>query len=267
VRLRRAQPWLGTMVEIEVSHRSRNVLLQATDQAFAAIARVHRLMSRQLADSDVARLNHAPAGRRVPVHAWTARTLSQALHWQRLSASAFDIVEPGRGSRRGPAAPLRVLNDRTGAGATVLKQRNCRISLDGIAKGFAIDQAIRVLRRHQVHSGLVIAGGDLRCFGARTFRVSLRRPDAAAPAPAWQLRVRDCAMATSGRYFGGTLWNTASDDARASWTVMARTATAADALTKVVYGLAADSAKLLRQCAARAWYVQPCNHSFVCVEL
>jgi FAD:protein FMN transferase len=265
VRLRRAQPWLGTLVEIDASQRSGRVLRTAMDLAFAVIARVHHLMSRQLPDSDVARLNRAPAGARVLVHPWTAHTLRRALHWQQLSNSAFDIVEPDQ--HRHSAASLRVCNESTRAGIAIVKQRDCRISLDGIAKGFAIDQATRVLRRHQIDSGIVIAGGDLRCFGARTFPVSLRRPDATAPAPAWRLNVRDCAVATSGPYFGAQLWNAATDDDRESWTVMARTATAADALTKVVYGSAQSGRKLLRRCKARAWRIQPDGPSFVCREL
>ena len=264
MRLRRAQPWLGTLVEIEAAQRSSNVLNRAMEQAFRAIAHVHQLMSRQLPDSDVARLNHALPGERVPVHPWTASTLIRALHWQRVSANTFNIAEPDQHPQH---ASLKVCNERTRAGIPIVKQRDCRISLDGIAKGFAIDQAIRVLRRHRIDSGLVIAGGDLRCFGARTFPVSLRRPDASVPAPAWNLQIRDCAVATSGRYFGGTIWNTAADSDCASWTVMARTATAADALTKVVYGLATDSAPLLRRCSARAWRIQRSGQSFVCLEL
>jgi thiamine biosynthesis lipoprotein ApbE len=112
-----------------------------------------------------------------------------------------------------------------------------------------------------------MAGGDLRCFGAPSFPVWVRCPDPIVPAPMWHLQLRGCALATSGRYFGATLWNTANDFPCESWTVTAPTATAADALTKVVCGLGADSKMLLRRCRARGWHIRKVDSSFVCVEL
>jgi FAD:protein FMN transferase len=224
-------------------------------------------MSRQLPDSEVARLNHAPAGARVQVHPWTAQTIARGLRWQQLSAGTFDITEPDQQPAVRRAALLRVSRARTRAGVAVRKLGACRISLDGIAKGFAIDKAVHELRRHGVDSGLVIAGGDLRCFGPRTFSVVLRRPDPKAPLPAWELQLRECALATSGRYFGSTLWNARTDTVCESWTVMAPTATAADALTKVVSGQAAGSAGLLQRYRARAWHAFKVDAMFTAVEL
>jgi len=261
MKLRRAQPWLGTLVEIEARHRSINALRSALDAAFAAIAQVHRLMSRQLPDSDVTRINAAAAGEQVPVHPWTAQTICRAQRLWRLSSGSFDIVEPPatteqshhhaqcRGER------FSVYRSAARGPTWICKMQPCSISLDGIAKGFAVDQAIHRLRRHGADTGLVNAGGDLRCFGPEAYRVLVRRPDPSGSAPAWQLHVRDCALATSGRYFGNTLWNVAGKSTHESWTVVAPTATAADALTKVAFCQAGRSAQLLRRLKAQAWHV------------
>src|SRR5262249_34530102 len=48
--------------------------------------------------------------------------------------------------------------------------------LGGIAKGFAVDRAVEALRRAEIGSGLVNAGGDLRSFGESGHRVHLRDP-------------------------------------------------------------------------------------------
>ena len=40
------------------------------------------------------------------------------------------------------------------------------LDLGGIAKGYAVDEAVRVLQRQGLRAGIVNAGGDLRCFGS-----------------------------------------------------------------------------------------------------
>lgn len=253
MKLRRAQPWLGTLVEIEAGHRSSRALQAAIDAAFAAIAKVHHLMSRQAPDSDVTRINQAAAGESVLVHPWTARALRSAQRLWQLSAGSFDIVEPSEAPANTQHLQISPAGSR--CHVAILKLHACRISLDGIAKGFAVDQAIHRLRRHGANSGMVNAGGDLRCFGPQPFAVLLRRPLPGNSAPHWQLSVRDCAVATSGAYFGTTLWNVTDPPACESWTVMAPTATTADALTKVVFCQGGRSAKLLQRLAARAWHL------------
>src|SRR5258706_1044712 len=73
---RRARPLLGTLVEIRL--RDAPIASVAFERAFAAVERVHRCMSRQEADSDVARINRAPAGARIAVDAWTQGVLQRA---------------------------------------------------------------------------------------------------------------------------------------------------------------------------------------------
>src|SRR5262249_60100512 len=51
-----------------------------------------------------------------------------------------------------------------------------RIDLGGIAKGFAVDRALDVLRDRGMPAGLVNAGGDLAAFGPATETVHIRHP-------------------------------------------------------------------------------------------
>src|SRR5439155_21847017 len=81
-----------------------------------------------------------------------------------------------------------------------------QIDRGGIAKGFAVDEAVTELQRHGIRSGLVNAGGDLRAFGRREQQVHLRHPaclDKIVP-----LRpLTDCALATSATYFSRKKWH------------------------------------------------------------
>src|SRR5262249_37570093 len=51
-----------------------------------------------------------------------------------------------------------------------------RIDLGGIAKGYAVDRAVAVLKEHLMTQGLVNAGGDIAAFGRTPRRVQIRDP-------------------------------------------------------------------------------------------
>ena len=55
--LRRCQPWLGTFVEVSATGGGEEALRRGVRAAFAAIQRVHHLMSFHDPDSEVTRLN------------------------------------------------------------------------------------------------------------------------------------------------------------------------------------------------------------------
>jgi thiamine biosynthesis lipoprotein len=176
--IHRARPLLGTFVEIAVAQAP--AIEAAVGAAFAAVAKVHRLMSFHGADSDVSRLNREAADGAVRVHEWTYRVLEIALDLQRRSAGAFDITvalalqqlgllppspssgRVGWGPFRGTAPVegdphLTLPEDGEGKGRTARIQllpsnhvrfagRDVLIDLGGIAKGFAVDRAIDALR-------------------------------------------------------------------------------------------------------------------------
>jgi thiamine biosynthesis lipoprotein len=190
-RLTRARPLLGTFVEVSVSDAPRADMDAAVDAAFAAVADVHRLMSFHDAGSDVGCLNSAASAQPVTVHAWTYQVLELAADMHRRSRGAFDIAvaprlqELGllpRGADEQPSDPAEI----PGASAIELlpdcrvrlRHPSMRIDLGGIAKGFAVDRAIDVLRDHAMPSGLVNAGGDLSAFGPAAQTIQVRDPRA-----------------------------------------------------------------------------------------
>src|SRR6516165_9961186 len=101
--IRRAQPWLGTFVEIAASGGCdrQDDLQDAVDAAFDAVAQVHRLMSFHDAESDVSRLNREGHAGPVTVHAWTYQVLETALELNRRSDGCFDIAVAPLLQRRG----------------------------------------------------------------------------------------------------------------------------------------------------------------------
>jgi FAD:protein FMN transferase len=223
---RRARPALGTLVEMRVPDTADAPA--AFESAFAAVGRVHRLMSRQEADSDVSRLNRAAPGALMAIDGWTFQVLQRAKALHAASRGLFDCAAaPGLD---GSLADLELPDE-----CRVRLRQPLAISLDGIAKGYAVDRAVEALRLAGASAGVVNAGGDLRVFGDEPQAIHVRHPR--NPGSLVLIgAVREAAVATSGRYFGNSsLVDPRTRRARASaWsaTVVARDCTTADALTK-----------------------------------
>jgi len=188
-RLRRARPLLGTFVEIAVAHAAQDVMEAAVEDAFDAIARVHRRMSFHDPASDVSRLNNHAADGAVTVDPWTFQVLEAAVELHRRTAGAFDVgvapvlqkmgLLPGPKSARPPGPLAATVDDPIELlpGSRVRFRERCvAIDLGGIAKGFAVDRALDVLREHRLLHGLVNAGGDLAVFGSEPESVFIRHP-------------------------------------------------------------------------------------------
>jgi thiamine biosynthesis lipoprotein len=277
--IRRTQPLLGTFVEIAAAGAARGDLQQAVDDAFAAVAEVHRLMSFHDPQSDVSRLNREAFAAAVPVHAWTYQVLETAIELNRESSSVFDVtVAPllqRCGLLPGGAGDAAPAGERTAASGAVelLGDRRVRyrhastaIDLGGIAKGFAADRALDVLRKRGLVGGLVNAGGDLAAFGPEPELVHIRHP-ANAGRVLGCAAISNAALASSGRTLD--LLQFAEAGACAIFdpmtqapvqgivgaTVRAPCCMIADALTKVVMiaGEAADN--LLQHYRASALFV------------
>lgn len=246
--IRRMQPLLGTFVEIGA--RGEVVSDELVSAAFSAISAIHDMASFQSPESALTQLNRQPGVWMVlPCH--LLRLLRMAREMTRRSGGLFNCTVgaelvalgllPDHG---GPAAFIRgEADDIELQGRQARLRRPVRITLDGIAKGYAVDRAISVLRRGEADAAWVNAGGDLRVFGELQLPVQRREADQSLT---FLGHVRDAAVASSvlrsipdTRYPGFLIGRTDDSQAR-TWTVLARQAWRADALTKVA-ALAADS--------------------------
>jgi len=208
--VRRARPLLGTLVEIAAQGSDAAALAEAVEAAFGAIATVHRLMSFHEGSSDVARMNRRAARTAVHVHSWTFSVLQEAQGVAEASEGIFDVTVASvlvrhRLLPRTPGAPVPHPSATFRdvwllPGLRVRFSRPLLLDVGGIAKGFAVDRAIDALRAAGARSGVVNAGGDLRCFGPVARQVHVRDPgcpDRLLPLA----ELRDGAIATSGVYF------------------------------------------------------------------
>jgi thiamine biosynthesis lipoprotein len=185
-----------------VTYTSPRLDETATRAAVAkAVAEMHRLeslVSEWKSDSEIGRIN-AQSGEWVSVGPETLEVLGRGLWAGKLSRGTFDITFQAlskvwkfgsaqdavpKPPTRAEVEPLRRLVDYRrveldGAGRRVRIGKGQQLGLGGIAKGYIVDQAARVLRENGVSAFLAQAGGDL--YGAG------RKPDGAA----WVSGVQD----------------------------------------------------------------------------
>jgi thiamine biosynthesis lipoprotein len=139
--------------------------------------------------------------------------------------------------------------------ARFLKQ-GMAITLGGIAKGYAVDRAVEVLKDSGIERALVDIGGDIRGFGPKTWRIAIQHP---RDEYEWLevIDLKNSAVATSGDYrqfflLGERRVHHILDpktgepaDAVMSVTVVARNCLDADALTTLVFVLGPEKGKEL----------------------
>ncbi|WP_024973228.1 FAD:protein FMN transferase [Ralstonia pickettii] len=211
--IRRSKPLLGTFVEVRIDdvypQDCAHLAETAIAAAFSVIEQAEALMSFQRSDSDLSRLHAASVGEAVRVHPWTMRVLREAQRMHERTGGVFDptvarmlVAHKILPRPAGPTAEVdaRIADVVTLGENRISKRRALWLDLGGIAKGFAVDMAILSLRRHNVRSGAVSAGGDLRVFGKHAQPIHVR--SANAPGRLELLgRLTNGAVATSGHYF------------------------------------------------------------------
>jgi len=201
-----------------VPYGERGRAEKALCQAETALRAVEARMSTWMADSEVSCFNAAGGGVEVPLSPETLEVLRIARDSASQTHGAFDVtcgpvIELWRrAGERGVAPTETELADAraaSGWGLIELTERGgvkrcdtARVDLGGVAKGYAIDQAVEALRHGGLDGGLVDVGGDLACFGqqadGQSWPVDVRNPFGSGRLA--QLRVRDAAVATSGNY-------------------------------------------------------------------
>jgi thiamine biosynthesis lipoprotein len=148
------------------------------DEALDEVDRIDRLMSHYKADSALSRLNREASRGPVKVDPELFDFIAEAMRYQRESGGAFDItVGPlmkawgfFRGEGRVPAGhELADARLRVGGARVVLNAEEKTIAFDragveldlgGIAKGYAVDRVVELLRARRIAAALISAGGS-----------------------------------------------------------------------------------------------------------
>jgi thiamine biosynthesis lipoprotein len=215
--VQRCKPFLGTYVEIEIIDpgKSKNPV-HAVDQAYDVINKINNLMSFHLSHSDLTKINQQACQHEVTVDPLTFEVLALAKDLFNLTSGAFDCAVAHylqaqdllphcvdmqnieTKPTRNPSCSLDHL--LLGHPFTVRFTKPLSLDLGGIAKGYAVDQACKVLMSCGIEAACVNAGGDLRIFGEHDTAIHIRNP-LQPQQLIYAGQLRDGAFASSANYF------------------------------------------------------------------
>ena len=194
------------------------------EAAFKRIAQLNDILSDYEADSELSQLSRTSGqGREIPVSEDLWRVIERAQLVAEQSGGAFDAtvgpcVNLWRKARREKTMPdpVRLAEARRAVGYTHVRlnpQRktvqllvpDMRLDFGGIAKGYAIDEALKTLRLRGSTRALVSGGGDMAVGdpppGKNGWRIELAPLDVTNAPPARFVLLSHAALATSGDLF------------------------------------------------------------------
>lgn len=215
---------MGTTYNVTVVAGSEQTIPgNLADSIAGWLEEVNQSMSTYLPDSELSRLNEAPAGEWIRVSPMLAEVLSEAQSISELSEGAFDVtVGPlvdlwgfgpvDTGDQIPSEAALEEVRQRVGFEhlqvridpPEVLKSREIRIDLSAIAKGFGADYVGRQLSAAGFENHLVEIGGDLLVSGHNAagehWRIGVEKPAFERQGVQQAIVVEEAGVATSGDY-------------------------------------------------------------------
>jgi thiamine biosynthesis lipoprotein len=260
---------MGLPVRVTLYAPDEPAARTAADLAFARVEALNAVFSDYDGDSELSRLSDtAGRGAVVSVGPELWRVLEFAQRVSGLSRGAFDItvgpvVNLWRVARRKRVLPsgdrlqealgrvgYTYLELDPGRRTALLRRARMRLDAGGIAKGYAMEEALEVLRSGGFARAMVAGGGDIALGepppGESGWRIEVIALDAGgAPAPRF-LRLSNCSVATSGDLYqrveiDGKRYSHIVDPRtgigltdHSLVTVVARRGIEADALSKVV---------------------------------
>jgi len=214
----REEAIMGTAVRVELWHDDAAAARAAMSAVMDEMHRIDASMSPYKPDSELSRLNREAAHKPVTISREMFDLIARSIEFSKLSGGAFDITfssvgylydyrEHVKPTDQQIAQALPGINYRhlqlDPKGRTLHFARpGVRIDLGGIAKGYAVDNCIAILKGRGITNAIVTAGGDSRLLGdrrGRPWNVGIRDPRQRGEVAA-VLPLADVAISTSGDY-------------------------------------------------------------------
>ncbi|MBS1606290.1 MAG: FAD:protein FMN transferase [Bacteroidetes bacterium] len=219
---RKTLPLMGNKFELTVIADDETWAMDCIDAGIAEIRRIERLLTTFSEDSETALINRNAGVAPVPVSSETFGLIERSIRISRLTQGAFDITY-GSIDRRlwNFDANMRQLPDKETAkkmvrlinyknilldrerGTVFLREKGMRIGFGGIGKGYAAEQAKKIMAAMGADSGIVNASGDLAVWGYQPggipWTIGIVNPNMNDSIFSY-LNVTNLAIATSGNY-------------------------------------------------------------------
>jgi len=194
----------------------------AFEDVFDEFARLEKLMSTWIADSDVSRVNRDAGVRPVPASPEVREVLTTAQQISEWTGGKFDVTFGALAGlwkfdhdqdnvipdirdvrRRLPLIDYRAIRIDEPAGTVFVARKGMSVHLGGIGKGYAVDRGADILRLHGLRDFMVQSGGDIYVAGLKDgqpWRLGIQDPRGPANRSFAELDLSDGTFSTSGDY-------------------------------------------------------------------
>lgn len=212
---------MGTKVSVALYLEDEVKAEQAVAAVMAEMRRIDASFSPYIETSELSRVNRlapkASASAPLAISAELSYLIDKSLYYSRISEGTFDItfaslaryydyrkkLSPSEQQREEllPVINYRLVHLDKTRNTLWFGHPKVYIDLGGIAKGYAVDRAIEVVRGYGVRHASVTAGGDSRVIGdklGRPWLVGIKNPR--ADKVAITLPLENVAVSTSGDY-------------------------------------------------------------------
>jgi len=179
----REEAIMGTRVAVELWSEDAALATRAMEAVIAEMRRTDALMSTYRPESQLSAVNAHAFERPVTVDPEIIEVVVRSFDFSRMSGGAFDVTYASVGYLYDYRAHQRPSGEQVAAALPTIdyrqvqvdRERNTirflrpgmRIDLGGIAKGYAVDRSIEMLRELGIEHAMVNAGGDTRLLGDR----------------------------------------------------------------------------------------------------
>lgn len=180
-----SKPQMGVPFRLVLYAPSEAVASNAAHHAFARVERLNSILSDYDYDSEVSKLSRTSGSNiwiKVSEDLWNV--ISHSKKFAEESNGAFDptigpvvnlwrharrlreLPDPQRLSRAMEAVGYRNIELNSRSKSVRLRVPNMRLDFGGIAKGYAVEEALKVVKVHGIRSALVGAAGDIAVSSA-----------------------------------------------------------------------------------------------------
>ncbi len=211
---------LGTVGKIRIYADDEKAGNSAIEKAYARIVAIENTMSTSIEGSDVYNINKNAGNAAVEVKEETMSVIKKAIDYKELTNDVFNIAigrlielwgigkdwqkVPNEEEIQDAKNHIDITQVELSGNNVMLKDPDMLIDLGGIAKGYAVDEAARVLRENGITSGFVNMGGDVYALGSKPdgtpWNVGIQDPEIGSGDVIAKVGLIDESIVTSGDY-------------------------------------------------------------------
>ena len=218
---RKSATIMYTTVAVTVVAATSEQADDAIERAFDEIRELEKLLSFWTDDSEIAAINTNAGKNAVSVSQPTMEVISKALEISKMTNGAFDatvgpvirqwdfkkekLPEPGALKEALKKVDYMAIGLDVNNSTAYLSRPEMSFDTGGIAKGFAADRAIGILKALGIEAALVSVSGDIKAYGTKpdgtVWRVGIRDPRSEDPNEfIASVDLNNEAISTSGDY-------------------------------------------------------------------